>query len=77
MVEFVEFEEGMVKVVEVISCSGDVLLVIVWQRKWIGYMFEIEMKYVINMKFGVQKKVVEGKMKVFEVCYGEFDDLEL
>lgn len=30
MVEFVEFEEGMVKVVEVISCSGDVLLVIVW-----------------------------------------------
>lgn len=30
IVEFVEFEGGIVRVVEVMMCSGDVLLIIVW-----------------------------------------------
>ncbi|XP_024376004.1 uncharacterized protein [Physcomitrium patens] len=76
-VEPVEFEEGTAKVAEVTSCSGDASLVTVRQRKRIGYTFEIEMKYAINMKPGAQKKAVEGKMKVPEACYGELDDLEL
>jgi hypothetical protein len=72
-VEPVEFEESTARVMEVTSCSGDASLVTVRQRKRVGYSFEIEMKYAVN----VGEKDIEGKMKVPEACYGELDDLEL
>ena len=72
-VEPVAFEESTARVMEVTSCSGDASLVTVRQRKRVGYSFEIEMKYAMN----VGEKDIEGNMKVPEACYGELDDLEL
>lgn len=71
-VEPAECEEGTVRVLEVTSCSGDASMVVVRQRKRVGYSFEIEMKYALT-----GKNAIEGKMKVPEACYGELDDLEL
>lgn len=82
-IEPLHFEEGTVRVLEVSSCSGDATLVTVRQKKRVGYSFEIEMKYTMNVKKQGEgeedegKKDVEGKMKVTEACYGELDDLQL
>lgn len=74
-VEPVEFDHACTaRVLEVTSCSGEASMVTVRQRKRIGYSFEIEMKYVVNLD---SSKPIEGKMKVPEACYGELDDLEL
>jgi hypothetical protein len=76
-VEPVEFEDGTARVKEVTSCNGDASMVMVRQRKRIGYTFEIEMKYAVDVRAGEERKEIEGKMKVPEACYGELDDLEL
>ncbi|KAG0577930.1 hypothetical protein M758_5G185200 [Ceratodon purpureus] len=76
-VEPVELEDGTARVKEVTSCSGDASMVMVRQRKRIGYTFEIEMKYAMDVGAGEERREIEGKMKVPEACYGELDDLEL
>lgn len=76
-VEPVEFEDWTARVKEVTSCSGDASMVMVRQRKRIGYTFEIEMMYAMDVRAGEERKEIEGKMKVPEACYGELDDLEL
>lgn len=80
-VEPVEFEEGIARVTEVTSCSGDASLLTVRQRQRVGYSFEIEMKYAMDVreKKGIaeETKEIKGMMKVPEACYGELDDLEL
>ena len=76
-VEPVEFEGGTARVTEVTSCSGDASIVMVRQRKRVGYSFEIEMQYAMDVRQGEDWKAIEGKMKVPEACYGELDDLQL
>ncbi|KAK6126683.1 hypothetical protein DH2020_039578 [Rehmannia glutinosa] len=74
---FLEFSGGRAEVEEVTRCYGDAFLVIVRNKKRVGYTYELTLKVKGEWLIGGEKKKVKGHLDVLEFTFGELDDLQI
>ncbi|CAN6220177.1 unnamed protein product, partial [Urochloa humidicola] len=72
-----EFSTGKASVYEVSRCSGDAFLVIVRNKKRVGYTYELSLKFKGEWSIKEENKKVKGHLEIPEFSYGELEDLEV
>ncbi|XP_060189682.1 uncharacterized protein LOC132618680 [Lycium barbarum] len=72
-----EFSGGRAEVAEVARCSGDAFLVIVQNKKCVGYTYELTIKVEGEWLVGTEKEVVKGHLDIPKFSFGELDDLQI
>ncbi|CAL5049692.1 unnamed protein product [Urochloa decumbens] len=72
-----EFSTGKASVYEVSRCSGDAFLVIVRNKKRVGYTYELSLKFKGEWLIKEANKKVKGHLEIPEFSYGELEDLEV
>ncbi|CAL5040370.1 unnamed protein product [Urochloa decumbens] len=72
-----EFSTGKASVYEVSRCSGDAFLVIVRNKKRVGYTYELSLKFKGEWVIKEENKKVKGHLEIPEFSYGELEDLEV
>ncbi|KAL8492666.1 hypothetical protein ACS0TY_024022 [Phlomoides rotata] len=75
--ESLEFTGGKAEIAEVTRCSGDAFLVIVRNKKRVGYTYELTLKVKGEWHIGEEKKNIKGHIDVPEFSFGELDELEI
>ncbi|MED6219182.1 hypothetical protein PIB30_033499 [Stylosanthes scabra] len=73
----IELSSGTAKVEEVTKCVGDAFLVIVRNKKRVGYTYELTLKVKGELNLRGEKKSVGGHIDVPEFSFGELDDLQM
>ncbi|XP_066378386.1 uncharacterized protein [Miscanthus floridulus] len=72
-----ELSTGKASVYEVSRCSGDAFLVIVRNKKRVGYTYELSLKFKGEWLIKEEKKKVKGHLEIPEFSFGELEDLEV
>lgn len=72
-----EFSGGKAEIAEVSRCSGDAFLVIVRNKKRVGYTYELTLKVKGEWHIEGEKKKMKGHIDVPEFSFGELDDLQI
>ncbi|KAI7730116.1 hypothetical protein M8C21_029373, partial [Ambrosia artemisiifolia] len=72
-----EFSSGKAEIAEVTRCTGDAFLVIVRNKKRVGYTYEITLKVKGEWLVGGEKKKFNGNLDLAEFSFGELDDLQV
>ncbi|WVZ78632.1 hypothetical protein U9M48_026313 [Paspalum notatum var. saurae] len=72
-----EFSTGKASVCEVSRCSGDAFLVIVRNKKRVGYTYELSLKFKGEWLIKEENKNVKGHLEIPEFSFGELEDLEV
>ncbi|XLS95153.1 hypothetical protein HN51_071161 [Arachis hypogaea] len=73
----IKLSSGTAKVEEVTKCIGDAFLVIVRNKKRVGYTYELTLKVKGELNLRGEKKAVGGHIDVPEFSFGELDDLQM
>ncbi|MED6109357.1 hypothetical protein PIB30_032699 [Stylosanthes scabra] len=73
----IKLSSGTAKVEEVTKCVGDAFLVIVRNKKRVGYTYELTLKVKGELNLRGEKKSVGGHIDVPEFSFGELDDLQM
>ncbi|XP_015966276.1 uncharacterized protein LOC107490020 [Arachis duranensis] len=73
----IKLSSGTAKVEEVTKCIGDAFLVIVRNKKRVGYTYELTLKVKGELNLRGEKKSVGGHIDVPEFSFGELDDLQM
>ncbi|CAD6338413.1 unnamed protein product [Miscanthus lutarioriparius] len=72
-----ELSTGKASVYEVSRCSGDAFLVIVRNKKRVGYTYELSLKFKGEWSIKEENKKVKGHLEIPEFSFGELEDLEV
>ncbi|CAH8386358.1 unnamed protein product [Eruca vesicaria subsp. sativa] len=72
-----QFSSGKAEIVDVNRCVGDAFLVIVRNKKRVGYTYELSLKVQGEWSFEEDTKQVKGSLDIAEFSFGELDDLEV
>ncbi|KAG8373892.1 hypothetical protein BUALT_Bualt11G0072500 [Buddleja alternifolia] len=72
-----EFSGGRAEIAEVTRCSGDAFLIIVRNKKRVGYTYELTLRVKGEWHIGEEKKKLKGYIDVPEFSFGELDDLQI
>ncbi|KAK2972696.1 hypothetical protein RJ640_025547 [Escallonia rubra] len=72
-----EFSGGRAEIAEVSRCVGDAFLVIVRNKKRVGYTYELTLRVQGEWRIGDEGKSVKGDIDVPEFSFGELDDLQI
>ncbi|XP_073262433.1 uncharacterized protein [Populus alba] len=72
-----EFSGGKAQIAEVSKCSGDAFLVIVRNKKRVGYTYEMTLKIKGEWIVKEKKRMVKGHLDFPEFSFGELDDLQM
>ncbi|CAK7345865.1 unnamed protein product [Dovyalis caffra] len=72
-----EFSAGKAEIADVSRCSGDAFLVIVRNKKRVGYTYELTLKIKGEWIVKEEKRVVKGNIDFPEFSFGELDDLQM
>ncbi|VAI43483.1 unnamed protein product [Triticum turgidum subsp. durum] len=71
-----DFSTGKASIDEVSKCSGDAFLVMVRNKKRVGYNYELSLRFKGEWLVKEEKKKVTGHIDIPEFSFGELDDLE-
>ncbi|XP_052199801.1 uncharacterized protein LOC127806498 [Diospyros lotus] len=71
-----EFSGGRAEITEVSKCVGDAFLVIVRNKKRVGYTYELSLSVKGEWLIGEEKKKVKGYLDIPEFSVGELNDLQ-
>ncbi|KAF9679884.1 hypothetical protein SADUNF_Sadunf06G0062000 [Salix dunnii] len=72
-----EFSAGKAEIAQVSKCSGDAFLVIVRNKKRVGYTYELTLKIKGEWIVKEEKRMVKGDIDFHEFSFGELDDLQM
>nr|XP_034920574.1 uncharacterized protein LOC118053430 isoform X1 [Populus alba] len=72
-----EFSGGKAEIAQVSKCSGDAFLVIVRNKKRVGYTYELTLKVKGEWTVKEEKRMVKGDIDFPEFSFGELDDLQM
>ncbi|KAL9377348.1 hypothetical protein Peur_031468 [Populus x canadensis] len=72
-----EFSGGKAQIAKVSKCSGDAFLVIVRNKKRVGYTYELTLKIKGEWIVKEEKRMVKGHLDFPEFSFGELDDLQM
>ncbi|XP_052304849.1 uncharacterized protein LOC18107902 [Populus trichocarpa] len=72
-----EFSGGKAQIAKVSKCSGDAFLVIVRNKKLVGYTYELTLKIKGEWIVKEEKRMVKGHLDFPEFSFGELDDLQM
>lgn len=73
----IQFSLGRAEVEDVTKCVGDAYMVIVRNKKRVGYTYELTLKVKGEWIIQGEKKFVGGHIDVPEFSFGELDDLQV
>ncbi|XP_020220505.1 uncharacterized protein LOC109803373 isoform X1 [Cajanus cajan] len=73
----IQFSFGRAEVEDVTKCVGDAFMVIVRNKKRVGYTYELTLKVKGEWTIQGEKKFIEGHIDVPEFSFGELDDLQM
>ncbi|XP_061342851.1 uncharacterized protein LOC133289018 isoform X1 [Gastrolobium bilobum] len=73
----IQFSFGRAEVEDVTKCVGDAFMVIVRNKKRVGYTYELTLKVKGEWIILGEKKLVGGNIDVQEFSFGELDDLQM
>ncbi|XP_014515219.1 uncharacterized protein LOC106773031 isoform X2 [Vigna radiata var. radiata] len=73
----IQFSLGRAEVEDVAKCVGDAFMVIVRNKKRVGYTYELTLKVKGEWIIQGEKKFVGGHIDVPEFSFGELDDLQM
>ncbi|KAF3436693.1 hypothetical protein FNV43_RR19440 [Rhamnella rubrinervis] len=72
-----EFSGGKAEISDVSKCVGDAFLVIVRNKKRVGYTYELTLKVKGEWIIREEKKMVKGHIDILEFSFGEVEDLQM
>lgn len=72
-----DFPNGKAEITEVSRCEGDASVVIVRNKKRVGYTYELRIKVKGEWLVRGEKRMVKGHLDIDEFSYGEVDDLQM
>ncbi|XP_054785706.1 uncharacterized protein LOC129292179 [Prosopis cineraria] len=72
-----QFSSGRAEIEDVTKCVGDAFVVIVRNKKRVGYNYELTLKVKGEWLVREDKKLVNGQIDVPEFSVGELDDLKM
>ncbi|KAK7379928.1 hypothetical protein VNO78_32184 [Psophocarpus tetragonolobus] len=72
-----QFSFGRAEVEEVTKCVGDAFMVIVRNKKRVGYTYELTIKVKGEWIIQGEKRFVGGHIDIPEFSFGEIDDLQM
>ncbi|KAG5027652.1 hypothetical protein JHK86_023566 [Glycine max] len=72
----IQFSFGRAEVEDVTKCVGDAFMVIVRNKKRVGYTYELTLKVKGEWIIQGEKKFIGGHIDVPEFSFGELDDLQ-
>ncbi|XP_042408032.1 uncharacterized protein LOC121997599 [Zingiber officinale] len=72
-----EFSNGKAYIEGVSKCSGDAFLVIVRNKKRVGYTYELSLKFKGEWQIQNECKKIKGHLDIPEFSFGELEDLEM
>ncbi|KAH1263993.1 hypothetical protein GmHk_01G000006 [Glycine max] len=73
----IQFSFGRAEVEDVTKCVGDAFMVIVRNKKRVGYTYELSLKVKGEWIIQGEKKFVGGHIDVPEFSFGELDELQV
>ncbi|XP_027358472.1 uncharacterized protein LOC113867381 [Abrus precatorius] len=73
----IPFSFGKAEVEDVTKCVGDAFMMIVRNKKRVGYTYELTLKVKGEWIIQGEKKLIEGHIDVPEFSFGELDDLQM
>jgi len=73
----IQFSFGRAEVEDVTKCVGDAFMVIVRNKKRVGYTYELTLKVKGEWIIQGEKKFIGGHIDVPEFSFGELDDLQV
>ncbi|GLT97460.1 hypothetical protein SLE2022_150220 [Rubroshorea leprosula] len=76
-VDSLEFSSGKGEIADVTKCSGDAFLVTVWNKKRVGYTYELTLKVKGEWLVREERRAVNGNIDILEFSFGELDDLQI
>ncbi|KAI9118732.1 hypothetical protein K1719_010177 [Acacia pycnantha] len=72
-----QFSSGRAEIEDVTKCVGDAFMVIVRNKKRVGYTYELTLRVKGEWMVQDDKKLVNGHIDVPEFSVGELDDLKM
>ena len=72
-----EFSGGIAEISHVSKCVGDAFLVMVRNKKRVGYTYELTLKVKGEWVIEEEKKMIKGQIDIPEFSFGELDDLQM
>ncbi|KAL8139667.1 hypothetical protein V2J09_005688 [Rumex salicifolius] len=76
-IDSLAFSNGKAEISEVSRCEGDASVVIVRNKKRVGYTYELRIKFKGEWLVGGEKRMVKGHLDIDEFSYGEVDDVQM
>ncbi|PKA57893.1 hypothetical protein AXF42_Ash012432 [Apostasia shenzhenica] len=75
----VSFESynGKAAIEEVTKCSGDAFLIVVRNKKRVGYTYELTLKFKGEWVIESNKEKIKGHLDISEFSFGELNDLKM
>ncbi|KAL2330431.1 hypothetical protein Fmac_018012 [Flemingia macrophylla] len=71
------FSFGRAEIEDVTKCVGDAFMVIVRNKKRVGYTYELTLKVKGEWTIQGEKKLIRGHIDFPEFSFGELDDLQM
>ncbi|KAI4346296.1 hypothetical protein L6164_007209 [Bauhinia variegata] len=72
-----QFSFGRAEIEDITKCIGDAFMVIVRNKKRVGYTYELTLKVKGEWIIREEKKLVMGHIDIPEFSFGELDDLQM